>query len=61
MITADEFEYNDIVYKNTERNIKEKGAMVSFVVRFSHRDKEQTGTSSWGGDIVNIHRGIEQM
>ena len=34
MITADEFEFNDIIYKNTERNIKEKGATVSFVVRF---------------------------
>ena len=34
MITADEFEHNDIVYKNTERNVQEKGSMVSFVVRF---------------------------
>ena len=39
MINADEFEHNDIVYKNTERNFEEKGAMVSFVVRFGLKYK----------------------
>ena len=33
MLSADEFEYDNIVYKNTERNVEEKGAMTSFVVR----------------------------
>ena len=34
MLSADEFEFNNITYKNTERNVEEKGAMTSFVVRF---------------------------
>ena len=35
MLSADEFEYDNIVYKNTERNVEEKGAMTSFVVRYA--------------------------
>merc|ERR1719264_2245642 len=31
MLSADEFEFNNITYKNTERNVEEKGAMTSFV------------------------------
>ena len=45
MINADEFEHNDIVYKNTERNFEEKGAMVSFVVRFGSLVQSSSGHS----------------
>ena len=40
MLSADEFEHNNIIYKNIERNIEEKGAMTSFVVRFDIHRKE---------------------